>query len=781
VAAFVDPDIFAGASQRAMSEHLTAPLRAGALELPLAIDKTGAAKVDVTTREPLLLAWPQDMLEEEGLQLQATVTPDGGTALSVTLEFAAYTEAGAALPVYRPAVDPNSRLSDKFAVQLSLKRRKADGSLVNVAAGQIAARISLMVVEGLTGRMLYLLGAEKPRMRRAGRELAAQLRLSRARDHALDRHGADLGVARFTDALGVKNGEIVTSPQRESDDDYRRRLGLYRPFLMATRSRVLELLNGPGQDTDPNAGVLSELGVTDRFIVDETPNPMQVAIHLVASSGAAWAGKRNTLLQAVREVHLIWPLANAAASQVHAKRFLADEIRKQQNDLRKALGEACDFGKDAQKDPALAPMLGEALARAGAVRKALGVNKPLGVTRVQKSDGGSRYELGLGADIVALDSAELDDLGKAAKQVKLADVADPELRAVIARLDPKKATDDPDGDWLFGACGLRTVFRVTEDTLYVSHLPTLGLVIDAADSVPAGAALQLEARDEAPGDAATDAALAAALSSGLAAWPGTAPTVLSQAAAQTAWADAAPRPATDTVFQVFAAAGLPSAPDPRPVAQRLQRLPVELVRTLKLAPAQSAAILGAVGAAAVTAAAGDLAKQAQALRDSGMASVLPLVSGNDVLLVVSVIGLPGAGLNLAGRRAVTFRWYQVPIQGSGGQLGARGSQNTFKPYDEGITAVVCVGYSRRAMVDPLEYSVDLPEKAMIGLSAYEFLMNLLDRAHPLGIQVNTYRVRHDHIALTGNTPKPLTPHVSKTYRRFQRRRQRGADGEQPGS
>lgn len=774
MAALIDSDVFAGASQHAMREHLTSPFRAGALELPVAIDGNGAAKVDVTTREPLLLAWPLAGLEEEGLRLEAIVSPDGGADVGVVLEFAPYTEEGAALPLYRPPTDPSSHLAGKFSLKLTLSQRGMDGSLTPVGQAGIASLVALEIVEGVTGRVLYILGAEKSRMRRAGRELAAQLRLARARDNALDRHGADLGVARFTDTLSVRNGEIVTNPEREADASFRRRLRLYRPFLMPTRKNVLELLNGPGETTDPNAGALAGLGVRDRFDLTERPNPISVAVHLVAVGGNDATDRRHKLQQAIREIHLLWPLATPRSNQVHAARFLADPIRDQQQQLRKLARTACSFERDAEKNPALAPMLATALARAGAARKELGVDTPLTVTRVQDNDSGSRYELGLGADLVALDGAELDKLVEGAKAIDLEKVDDPELRALISGLDPKSAADDPDGAWLLEPCGLRTVFRVTKDQLYVSHLPTLGLRIDAADTVAEGGTLQLEAHDEAPGDAASNAALSTAVSAALNAWPPPAPAQLTPADAQTAWNAAAPRAAGDQALQVFAAAGLAGAQDPRPLAQRLGRLPVELVRTLKLAAAQSARIVSGPDPAA---AATELSAQVQVLRDNGIASVLPIVSGTDVLLVLSVIGLPGAGVNLAGRTAVTFRWYQVPVIGDEGVLGPRGARTTFRPSGSGIVALVCVGYTRRGLVDPLEYRVELPPTAVIGLSAYEFVMNLLDRAHPMGVQINTYGLRHDHVDLAGQgDPTPLTPHVSRTYRRFQRRRSRGQEG-----
>jgi hypothetical protein len=343
---------------------------------------------------------------------------------------------------------------------------------------------------------------------------------------------------------------------------------------------------------------------------------------------------------------------------------------------------------------------------------------------------------------------------------------------LLARRRPT-ASRTPDGAWLLNACGLRTAHRVTGTELYVSHLPVLGLRIDAPDTGAIGTALGVAAFDEAPGDAAANALLSTAVAAAITARNGPKPVPL-PAPATAAWDAVTPRPAGDRALGVFAAAGLPSVGDPGPAVSRLKTMPPELVTTMRLGPAQAARVLtNGTAAAAAT----ELAALATTLRDNGIASLLPLVSGTDVLLIVSVSSLPEAGLNLAGRRAESFRWYQVAVHGDDGALGTSGSRTTFTPSSDGVTALVCVGYARRGLVDPYEYRVELPADALLGLEAYEFLMNLLDHAHPLGVQVNTWTIRHDHVDIgdTGSAT-PLSPRVSRTYRRFQRRRMRGAEG-----
>ena len=120
-------------------------------------------------------------------------------------------------------------------------------------------------------------------------------------------------------------------------------------------------------------------------------------------------------------------------------------------------------------------MLAAALGRAGACRRALGVGDKWNVLRAQRADAGSRYELGLGADLEPLPAQQLNRLAQA--HANREPNPDPELEGVLASMTPVPARRDPEGRWLLEPCGLKTVHRVDSDTLYVSHLPVFGLAI----------------------------------------------------------------------------------------------------------------------------------------------------------------------------------------------------------------------------------------------------------------------------------------------------------------
>jgi hypothetical protein len=88
--------------------------------------------------------------------------------------------------------------------------------------------------------------------------------------------------------------------------------------------------------------------------------------------------------------------------------------------------------------------------------------------------------------------------------------------------------------------------------------------------------------------------------------------------------------------------------------------------------------------------------------------------------------------------------------------------------------VVALSYVRTGLTDPYEFRVELPDGATLTLAQYERLMNALARVCPVGVEINTYAIRRDHVDLDGDgTAEPLRPAVARTFRTFRQRRQRG--------
>jgi hypothetical protein len=779
----IDPDSLRAASHRNMTEHLCGPFIAGALDNPLAIAADGQVATTIATREPLIVVAPLTSLAQTTLLLDAHVVNDG-TALQ-QLVFAPYSEEGAFLPLYIPAVDEQTRMTPPFGLSLALTEVAADGTKTAIAAAAISERLEVRLIEGNIGRLLFIQGCEKLRLRRLGREIAAMRQLSLARDDALDRYGAELGVPRFTDAISydAEKHEIVTIIRRdaqgkiipEPDSEYRRRLKLYRPFRMNTRKQVNTFLNGPGKTGDPNAGLLSGLGLAQRFDILETDDEFAITIHLIGTSAEQ---QRTAFLSYLSATFLIWPYDNVPNNDLHARRFLPDEVRARIETLRTNL--RTFFNVDSTI--ALAPMLALALERLGLCRAALGVNSQILIYRGLQSNAGSRYELGLGADLQPI---KADDLNSMRDQLLAQDrhpAADPEIEALLRSMQPLTAAEDPEGSWLLRACGLRTVHRLASDRIYVSHLPTFGLVILGPDTVALNTDQLLEARYNAPLDPGGNVVLVTGMDAVTAGW---------QAAGEPAWQalnsqEASPLwdkvTANENALRVFQRAGLPALPKPGDVVPSLKALPQELIITLRLADTQAQAIL-AGSDAAVT----QLVTLVNLLKAHNLASALPLVtSDGQVLLVVGVIGLPGAGVNLSDTRTTGFRWYVVPIKFTalshfGGELtnriGAVGSRTTFTAFVDGIYAIVVVGYARHGLTSPYQFHVDLPDDTLLSIQQYEFLMNILQQSFPIGVEINTLTIRQRHVDLDGDGKADvLSPAIFRTYRQFQQRRNRGEIG-----
>jgi hypothetical protein len=726
--------------------------------------------------------------------------PGGGTT---TVDFADGTEAGSYLPLYRPPADLDTGLAAPFAVRLRLVR-VLPAELQAVPADQIGDHVTVRLVEGVTGRLLYLIGAEKQRLRRQARTVALARSLDGATGDALDRIGAELGVARFLDRIrfdeappeegpsvfgrfafgerpfGPGRPDTITSDSgREPDGEYRRRLAIYRPWLYPTRRHITAMLNGPGAPTDPNGGLLGALGVQQRAVVTEAAAPLAAAVHLVAVGDPA---SRTGFSEYIRRTTLIWPGADEQSEAAHAQRFLPRLLADRVAALRRRLR----TGYEPPAATALAPMLALALDRVARCRRALGVTTPWPLLRSQDLDGGSRYELGLGADLRPLSAAELDVLAERLRdgQIDLPEAAtalepDPaETAAVLSAAVPRPATEDSDGAWLLEACGLRTVHPVRDDVLYVSHIPTFGLTIAGPPTAGAGDRVPLEARYHAAGEPGSHVLIVRGLAAAVRNWTelGHEPwRVLGDAAAHDAWAAAVvtPGPAAGLLGLV----GLPTVSDPADLATRLLRLPPELIATLELPAAEAERIIAGRPEALA-----DLRELLSVLTAQAFSAALPVVLPGRVVIVVGGIALPLAGVNLAERAATRFRWYATriwPADGTppdGSKIGYLGARTEFTPAGDGLYAIVSLGQIRSDLdgPEPYEFAVDLPEGTTLSLTQYEYLMNFLAHVHPAGTRVNTSAIRRTHVDLDGDgTATPVPSTISRTFRQFRRDRFRG--------
>ena len=568
--------------------------------------------------------------------------------------------------------------------------------------------------------------------------------------HALDRLGADLGVPRLTDRLDWDAGQqqAVSVSEREPDEQYRRRLKMYRPFLMPNRRRV--------------EGALSALGV--EATVNEPNSEFAVAIQLVSSPDDA---PRKAFLDWLRAQHLVQP-----GVQVPASRLLPTLVRAEQQAVLTRIG-APNGSFVFPPGAYVSPLMAEALDRAGRCRAALGVTRAWKVLRAQDDAGGSRYELGLGIDIETPPAAELDLMAKNLAAGNVTPGTDLETAQLVGSLVPVPAVSDPIGSWLLRPCGFKTV-HAEADRWYLSHFPAFGTVIRSQPGTP----LALEAMFEAPGDPGQNAVL----------WNG-----LRDVKSDASAANIPPWTESPSTQQLWSGATLPSAsalgafaaarlstPDNQADLARtrsaLNEVPPELLTTLVLNATMSAGLLAGTAVAVQ-----QLTALAQFLRARELASALPLVAGSSVLLVVGATSLPGSGVPLSSRQ-LGFRWYVLPVNGLQGTLArAVGPRNTYTlPAASGLSAVVAVSLARsdqedpRGCIRPYEARVDLPDGQLIDLPTYERLMNLLERAVPIGVVVDTRALREKHVDPSGQgSATPLSGRLAHTFRAFRQRRHLG--------
>ncbi|HKE86175.1 MAG TPA: poly-gamma-glutamate hydrolase family protein [Vicinamibacterales bacterium] len=754
------PDPVGSGAHRNMFAHLSGPFTGGAVETRLAIDTAGRARVDWQARLPLLLIAPRQTLGATGLDVTVQIAQSSGEVVPPAVaRFAPFTEAGAFVLAYRPgAASMVLDLATPFDVRLDAGPDSDPSTLGH--------RFELRVVEGNLARLLYLAGSEKMRLRRQANELYAMRRIADARADALDRLGAELSVPRFDARLSWDATRRVPTivPQREADEPFRARLGIYRPFLRSSRRAVDDAVNGPG--TGGNTGLPSQLGIAHRLTIAEPDSELLAAVRLVSSPDDA---PRTAFLDYIRRAFLLQP-----GTDVPDSRLLPSDVRAEENALRARLAARFEFPA---ANAHIAPMLARALDRVGECRRALGVTRRWRVLRAQDDGGGSRYELGLGADVEVLPAAELDALVANSRAGRVAADTAPEIRTLLSQLQPRASSDDPRGSWLCAPCGLATIHPLDATTTYVSHLALNGLVI--TEDVSPGKTF-LSARLNAPFDSGPDALLVLALAdaeaaraaAGIAPW-----TLLLGTQERAAWQLAVAPPAG--LVQSTTDARIHMETDTRAVDRAkaaLKELPNELIVTLQLDAAFATQLIAHDQAAAAS-----LLALIIAFQKAGFVSVLPLfTSDGRVLLAVAVTPLPGNATLLTARRESSFRWYLMPVDGQRGELERKiGSRNAWLPAS-GLSAVLVVAAAKRGSTDPrgrvepLELRVSLPAGALLNLAQYEFLMNLLERTRPLGVIVDTQGIRSRVDADGDRAADRLPPSLSRTFRPYRQPRRIGA-------
>lgn len=721
------------ASLTALADETIAPLATSLA--PQALPWTAIAAFDTgaPTQWPLLLVRLLASCEEN--RLEVTVTIDGTPYVAV---FATWTEAASQVPVHAPACDAEGTAA-AFAGKVAVARVTPDGARTALAAADVSGAVALDLVQGLLGRVMAVATSEKPRLRRQAQELRSMRRLRFARDSVLDRYGDDLGAPRLADMLtwDAATGQLDTSPLpggRETDESYRPRLRVLRTPRLLTPTWLDAQVNGFTDSGLDRPGWMSDVGFGGRVTADETSNPLYVAFRVLAPGRGEG---RAMLLDAVRRTHLVWR-SGQPGDDIHKARMLPPATTQSITGARAALTTLA-----APADEPVALPLALALERLLALQDRLGATPFTKMLVGQRDDGGSRYELGHGAQLAAPVAAEL------AKAVDQAQVAqDP---AIVAQ----PVADDPVGAWLLRAAGMRTAHALSDGTVFVSALTTGSLVVDLTPDPDSATPLQLSARLESATDSDHEEPLQAVVTT-LAASP-----LALAPVGDTATLLAGVKPSADDAALLAALRSL-DLPEVLDVADLQSRMAAIDPRQYVVAD-----LGGETGA--VTGDPSRLAELLGELAAAGVSSALPLLTASDTLaLALGVVDLPVAGNNLASQHTIAYRWHVRGLAGDPATLDlGRGPKVTVVDGGRGLGIAVCTAYVRTGGNDPYQWTPTLPDGSLLTLRQYEHLMNVVELVTPLGVRADTWAIRRRHVDVDGSgAPTPLAPSAARTYHRY---------------
>lgn len=749
----IDLDLWAGNSLGHQRDTAAGPLAAALRYDSMAITAQSRTTLPARSYEPLLSIAPADDLGDETWIIEMTDITGGASTPLDPVVFGPYSEKDGFVPCLAPPVGPDKLLPAAMLLRLRVRR---DGVLVPVA--QTRNLLAVRYAEGRIAKLLAITQSETLRTRRLMREIAARRQLEQAKGFMLDRLGRELAVPRFDSDVQVRGGELRIRQARESDDTYRNRLGIYRPYLVPTRKSVEDRLNGPGSP-------LQVAGAPARFAIREDDNPFQIGFKVFGVGATAAEGDtiRANYLQYLRDTTLIDPTRG-----VPTNRQLPSIERRRETQMRRRLRDRLQFSAGAGRS--MAPWLARAFDRATRTLDHLGVSGSLRIAGAQNDAGGSRFELGLAAEFRGFSASQRNAI-RAAINGGPASTNDVEVAGILANLAEADMSDNS-FDWFFDACGFRSATPMTGGNMLLSHVSMGHLQISGPDGLDRGSARMGQAfsANLRPTGSAIDAALANAIAGGSAGWP----------AGIDDW-DVVPSGQMSTVINGLVDPALPAQreldamglglpPDIARFRQSLNRVRLHQLRLLRVRPGLRAA-LSANGSGP----ANRLGEIADTLGSNGAASLLLLRDGGgQLVLAVSSIGMPQVGTNIGPRRSSDFFWAGTTIAGGEVRLQGQGSQTFMRALGDGLYAVSTLAYSRIGATDPFEYRVTLPTDARIDYDQYEILMNALGRMYPVGVEINTWDIRRKNVALDGVNQAPLSPKLSRSFRPFLRRRFQGS-------
>jgi len=737
------------AHQRAVS---AGPLRASLQHDALEIDNQARITLPQGSYAPMIQLAPLQDLDDTEIQLTIRrILPFPATGLDPA-QFAAFSEAGSFLTVFVPPTDEHDRTTLQYRLQLSMK---VDGR--SVARAQINTVIQARLTQGRYAKLLHIMQAETPRIRRLSRSLMAQRQIRYAKGFMLDRIGRELSVPRFEKDLRFRRGEFLVTNNVETDAAYRRRLEMFRRFVMPTRGFVDRTLNG----ANGQAGLLQKAGAPTGFEILESDNPFMSGMQIIscADTTAKAETQRNRFLTYIRDTKLLDPLRN-----VRRNWQLPSRHRQAENELRERLRDRLDIQNNDKAH--MAPYLARAFDRLAQALDHLGiVEKPM-LFRAFDPQGGHRFELGLGAEIKKLSASTINQLRNRINAGPPALSGRNDIDSLLIGLGEADLTD-PSGSWLFKAAGFRTFEFMTASRIFVSHVSLGNVTLDMKPAVTlemAGQGVEVAATLKTR-TGNNDAALQHALRGG----PGGLSPDLRFWTALNATQ-------TNQTIEALVDPGLPGQESLDKVGLSVPADMAVFPVSLSHYPRHQFAILRINSAMAtnlrnnVPAAYEKVEELSQLFGANGASSLALLGSGAELVLIVGATGLPQTGTNIGPRRSSDFFWNVNTVSGGEAVIKGTGSRALFKTKTPGVYVVNVLAYSRIGLTDPFAWDVRLPRGAVLNFEQYELFMNYLSRLFPIGVEINTWDIRRNNVAFEGDDPVPLSPKLSRSFRPFHRYR-----------
>lgn len=784
------PRALSGSGLAGALNLLTPPFAAAATHESVAL-VDGVLRISGPRQNPAVLVRLRPSLARTAVVVRAQV---GGEDLQPVV-FGGFSSSGCALPLYAPAAAmPDAEVGATGSFELTVRVWHLDGPDAAGVAHDVAAVLALadaagapvaderagelveaVVLEGTLARLVFLSTLEKQRVEAVSREVSAGRHVSLGRAASLDARGKDLSVPRLA---------------AEDDDAYRARLSIYSSWRLATPTGFAAALNGPGAADEPNTGLPSLVGVTSRFRIVDQAEQLAVSMRLIEVGDDGGSPTRDRLADLLTSGLLI-------DLRRLPPKYLPSGTRERLTQVRATLLDAFTLTAGPDQPRYLSALTASSLALAIRLLALLTGDPNLDLQRAWTREPDGRHELGQGVQLARLNETRLDAARDGVQRAQAAlaagdvvalpggsgDDIDSDLLTIIAGVVPRTVADDPLARWLFGAAGMATITAPAEGSVYLSPLPSLGLVIDGPATLARGESASYVARMR-PSDASGRHILVDE------AWHRAQPTV------ETIGAVGDPMTPADlgdllreladlslaatSALAPLVGVGLTPASPSEFAARVLEAYDLDLLLAVKLDEPIDAIDSDSAAARQLRE---RVVARSDALTANGFHSVRVITSpdGSTLLLLGALSVLPG-GSNRPGQPPpAAYRWYvtelptPTPEPTPMALRRATGGSALLTGRRPGLALLVCVAYARRGLADPYEVRIELDDDSVMSLEQYGYVMNLLEHLCPLGIEINTFDLRRSHVSIEGAPPRFLSSRVSRSYTRFVRRRPTAGD------